>query len=198
MHRMQARAVRPRLAVRRGKMPAFKIDQNVKNTLISLLNLWSDRASDGDVHSLPKTLPTKRFLEMVGNMQGAKLSTDMLGKYIENIPALAALIKDHNRDEIEVRTASDTDDEMQPDQMSADMQAPEAPEAPEAPAAPAAPETPGDETGSLSDLSMAHSDDGGDTSLPDAPIEQDDQQTKSRKNIVSAMAKRAKTRAISK
>jgi len=83
-------------------MPSFKPDPRIQNQILTLLSLWVDKVEssanlDEDrSRLLQPTMPTKTFLQMLNNVSGNRLSYETLAQYIQNIPAISALVDPAN------------------------------------------------------------------------------------------------------
>ena len=83
-------------------MPSFNPQPRIQNQILTLLSLWVDKVEssanlDEDrSRLLQPTMPTKTFLQMLNNVGGTRLSYETLAQYIQNVPAISALVDQAN------------------------------------------------------------------------------------------------------
>lgn len=89
----------------------FKPNDYVLDQLITLIELWKDRANN-PLSRLSDSMPTKKFLGMIKSAP----SIELFIKYWENVPALQQMLEKPNFDEIKLAS----EESQEPPDVDAD------------------------------------------------------------------------------
>jgi outer membrane biosynthesis protein TonB len=150
---------------------AFRPDPQIRQQILVLLNLWKESVIklSGKKKQRKMSLSTTKFLEFLLNTTGHKLSYDLLRQYVDNDSSIQGFLADFNRNSIVLND---------PDSIETPAEELPAEEVPTE-------ETPAEEPPDDQEPAPAP---------PVAEPEEQEKITQNRKNVIAAMAARARKR----